>query len=208
MMQPVEAMLLIGPTGSGKSPLGSYVEEQGIAGRRCRHFDFGHQLRTIAQLDYPPEAFSRQEHQFVRDVLDKGLLLEDEHFPVAEKIVRIFLDHRGNHETDLLILNGLPRHVGQARDMENLVNVTRVLVLECAAGAVCERIEKNTGGDRSGRMDDATEMIRKKLEIYCRRTAPLIAYYSGRGSRLITVEVGADSTTETLFAGLVSGFNA
>ena len=42
------ALLLIGPTGSGKTPLGELLERSGLWGRPCRHFDFGERMRRIA----------------------------------------------------------------------------------------------------------------------------------------------------------------
>jgi adenylate kinase family enzyme len=203
-IDPVEAVLLIGPTGSGKTPLGDYIRQRGIHGRKCHHFDFGHELRTIAEEAAPAGGFSRDEHQFIIDVLEKALLLEDEHFPVAEKIVLNFMSARGCGASDLIILNGLPRHSGQARDMERLVGVTRVLVLECGADDVCTRIERNTGGDRACRTDDAEEMIRKKIALYHQRTAPLIAYYAGKGCSLVHVRVDAASTAESVYAQFLS----
>jgi adenylate kinase len=83
----IGSILLIGPTGAGKSPLGDHIERQGLAGRRCHHFDFGHQLRTIAEENSPPEEFTTAEHLFIREVLEKALLLERRHFPIAKKIV-------------------------------------------------------------------------------------------------------------------------
>jgi len=202
--KPAEAILLIGPTGSGKTPLGSHIEQHGMSGRRCHHFDFGHELRSIADADTVPEGFTESEHQFLQDVLIKGLLLEDQHFPLAKKIVRDFLADRSFEESDILILNGLPRHTGQAQDMSELVNVTCLLVLECSAGDVCARIKGNTGGDRTDRIDDAEEMIRKKLEIFHGRTAPLIDHYAEQGSRLIKLPVHAASTAETVYSRLIS----
>jgi len=197
-------MLLIGPTGSGKTPLGSYIEQHGISGRRCHHFDFGHELRSIADADTAPEGFTESEHQFLQDVLRKGLLLEDQHFPLAKRIVRDFLARSFFEESDILILNGLPRHTGQALDMAELVNVTCLLVLECTAEDVCERIRVNTGGDRTARVDDAEEMIRKKLEIFHGRTAPLIDHYAEQGLRLMKLPVHASSTSETVYSRLIS----
>lgn len=201
---PAEAILLIGPTGSGKTPLGSYTEQHGISGRRCHHFDFGHELRSIADADIVPEGFTESEHQFLQDVLRKGLLLEDQHFPLAKRIVTDFLVRSSFEESDILILNGLPRHTGQARDMAELVNVTCLLVLECTAEDVCERIRVNTGGDRTERSDDAEEMIRKKLEIFHGRTAPLIDHYAEQGSRLMKLPVHVSSTAEIIYARLIS----
>ena len=44
-----KAILLLGPTGSGKSPLGDELEANGLNGRRCLHFDFGRRLRRAAE---------------------------------------------------------------------------------------------------------------------------------------------------------------
>jgi adenylate kinase family enzyme len=194
-----DAVLLIGPTGAGKTPLGDHIQKHGFGKRRCHHFDFGSQLRKVAEAGEPPAGVTPSEHSFICDLLEKGLLLEDRHFPIAEKIVRNFLEWSGHSDEDLLLLNGLPRHKGQARDMEDIVNVTSVIVLECSAEDVHERISGNTGGDRTGRSDDSVEMIRKKLGIFSERTSPLVEYYSSAGSRVIKVPVHAASTTETVY---------
>lgn len=39
------AMVLLGPTGSGKTPLGHVFAARGFLNRRCAHFDFGENLR-------------------------------------------------------------------------------------------------------------------------------------------------------------------
>ncbi|MBI5634489.1 MAG: nucleoside monophosphate kinase [Nitrospirae bacterium] len=202
--KPADAVLLIGPTGSGKTPLGSHIEQHGMSGRKCHHFDFGHELRSIADAEILPQGFTEIEQQFLRDMLIKGLLLEDRHFPLAEKIVRDFLAKRIFEGSDMLILNGLPRHTGQARDMAELVNVTCLLVLECTAEDVCERIKANTGGDRTDRIDDADEMIRKKLKTFHNRTTPLIDHYAEQGSTLIKIPVHASATAEAVYSRLVS----
>jgi adenylate kinase family enzyme len=202
-MKPIEAILLIGPTSAGKTPLGDYMQQRGILGRRCHHFDFGQELRNLAACEEPSSDFSPDEHQFIRDVLERGRFLEDEHFPLAEKIFRRFFADRGRQEQDLVVLNGLPRHAGQARDMERTVSVSHVLVLECRAEDVCARIEMNTGGDRTSRTDDSREMIREKLALYYSRTAPLMEYYSAKGCGLATLHVDAASSSESLYAQLL-----
>lgn len=203
-MRPVEAILLIGPTSAGKTPLGDHMQQRGILGRRCHHFDFGQELRNIAAFKKQSSGFSPDEHRFIRDVLEKGRFLEDEHFPLAEKIFKRFLAARGWQKRDLVILNGLPRHTGQARDMERIVTVSHLLVLECCTDDVCARIERNTGGDRTHRTDDGEEMIREKLALYHSRTAPLMEYYSAKGCSLATLRVDAASSSESLYAQLLS----
>jgi len=43
-----DAILLVGPTGAGKTPLGEWLQLHGLWGRRCHHFDFGTNLREVA----------------------------------------------------------------------------------------------------------------------------------------------------------------
>ena len=90
-MKTIEAILLIGPTSAGKTPLGDHMQQRGILGRRCHHFDFGRELRSISAVQEPSPEFNPKEQVFIRNVFDKGRFLGDEHFPFAEKIFRRFL---------------------------------------------------------------------------------------------------------------------
>jgi adenylate kinase len=200
------SLLLIGPTGAGKTPFGDYLEKKGIGGKRCVHFDFGHQLRTVADSDVPPAGFDRGEHFFIKEVLSGGLLLENEHFHIAGKILDSFARSRDFRQEDIMVLNGLPRHKGQARDMDGIVDVQGVIVLDCSPEDVYERICRNTGGDRSERVDDGIELVRKKLEIFSSRTEPLIERYSKAGGVIFRLKVGVSSTAADVYSDLFSAF--
>lgn len=173
-----EAILLLGPTGSGKTPLGQALEKKGYEGRRCAHFDFGANLREIAALKRPPRGFTERDMSIIRDSLRTGALLENENFPIAVKVLERFRKKRRMRPGDLLILNGLPRHAGQAADMERIVKVVKVICLEATLKEVRERIRRNAGGDRSGREDDSDAEIARKYADYKKRTKPLLTYYS------------------------------
>jgi adenylate kinase len=202
------AMLLIGPTGVGKTPFGSCLEKKGFGGRRCLHFDFGHELRTVAQQAVAPAGFSPREHLFIGEVLEKGLLLENEHFPIAEKVIEAFLRRSGFGRDDILVLNGLPRHKDQATDIDRKIEITGLIVLECAAEDIFERIRRNTGGDRLGRSDDGVEMVQKKLDIFHTRTAPLVSHYTKAGKDVFRMKVASFSTAEDLYSDFcASGVN-
>ena len=88
----IRAMLLIGPTGSGKTPLGDAIEADGLGDGLCVHFDFGRHLRRAA--DRCPGPLCDHETAFVRRMLAANGLLEDEHFHIAERLLRAFLDER------------------------------------------------------------------------------------------------------------------
>jgi adenylate kinase len=189
--QPAQALLLLGPTGSGKSPLGDYLQSHGLGGRPCFHFDFGANLRAVVQRG-PCADFSPAEIQFLRDALEHGALLENESFYLAEKILRTFIAANlpPSPALPLLILNGLPRHVGQATALEKIVHVTRVVQLECDASVILERLRLNSGGDRVGRTDDNAELVTRKLQTYRERTQPLISHYATLGIRTLSLPVG------------------
>ena len=76
-----------------------------------------------------------------------------------------------------MVLNGLPRHVGQAEGLESLVDVRVVVHLSCTAEDVVRRIASNVGGDRTGRVDDDLAAVRRKLAVFAERTAPLLDHY-------------------------------
>lgn len=187
------AVLLLGPTGSGKTPLGELMEARGLWGTACRHFDFGANLRTVVAQDGPDELFRGAELRFLREVLDQGALLEDEHFWIAERILRDFLARQVAGSTARVVLNGLPRHVGQARAVDAIVRVEVVIRLECEAATVLRRIESNAGGDRSARVDDDRASVEKKLELFRRRTEPLSQHYRTAGIPIESIPVGPAS---------------
>lgn len=190
-MKKNEAMLILGPTGAGKSPLGDALEAEGLAGRRCFHFDFGERLRHAAE--HGGKGLSEEDLFFIRDVLEKGALLENETFYIARAILGDFLETRGAGAEDLVVLNGLPRHAGQARDVGEALEIVLVVALECTGETVHARIEGNTGGDRTGRTDDSLAKTSRKLEIYAARTQPLLDHYASAGVTCCRVPVGVET---------------
>ena len=191
---PVDAILLLGPTGVGKSPLGDVIAQNGLIGRTCRHLDFGSELRGAISGDRRSAAYSITELDFIHGVLERGLLLENEHFSLAKKIISLYLDQVGFAQHEVLVLNGIPRHAGQANDIAMLAVIHAVVVLDCSTDEVVCRIRENIGGDRTDRVDDNAELINKKLSIFRERTAPLINHYTQRRCALYSISVSADMT--------------
>ncbi|MGC1455037.1 MAG: nucleoside monophosphate kinase [Nitrospirota bacterium] len=188
---PVNSILLLGPTGVGKSPLGDVIAQKGLFGRRCHHLDFGSELRGAVSSDRSI-AYATEELDFIHGVLKLGLLLENEHFPLAEKIISLYLDRVGFSQSDVLVLNGIPRHRGQARDIATIAEIHAIIVLDCSPNDVVRRIQDNVGGDRTARIDDHKELIEKKLSIFRERTTPLVEHYAQRGCALYRIIVRSD----------------
>ncbi len=200
---PVDAVLLLGPTGSGKTPLGEQVASLGLLGRRSHHLDFGSELRSISS-GIGAHAYSSEERKFISAVLEQGALLENEYFSLAEKIISLFLSRSRFRSGDILLLNGVPRHAGQAQDISKIAAVRAVVLLVCSIESVIRRIEENTGGDRTGRIDDERALVDRKLRIYAERTAPLIEYYRKTGSTIYHIDVSEQSSTVAAYQQLLS----
>lgn len=183
-----QAVLLVGPTGSGKTPLGEWLEFHGLWGRRCHHFDFGANLRAVAARQV--EGFTPEEVRFIQDVIEKGALLENETFHLALRILQAFISGRRVHPDDLLIMNGLPRHVGQSEAIAPYLEFVAIIDLQCGAETVCERLHRNTGGDRANRTDDAITLVQQKIAVFTGRTRPLLAFHQQRGVPHMPISVG------------------
>jgi len=196
------AILLIGPTGSGKTPLGNMCESRGLWGRSCAHFDFGAILRKIAETGMKPPSMTDEDAEVVRDSLRSGALLENENFHIAKSLLMSFAEEKKLGRDGLILLNGLPRHVGQAADVDGIVEMRTVLFLNCSPAVIGERIKLNTGGDRTGRVDDVPEDIERKLEIFRERTVPLLDHYRGKKVMIEEFEVSVDTTPSDIYERL------
>jgi len=197
-MKRFRGWLLLGPTGSGKTPLGELLEERGLHGRRYVHFDFGQNLRDAAARGEPDEVVSLADVAFVRELLRTGALLEDQDFPLAERILRAFLRRKEVGADTCVVFNGLPRHVNQAEALSRMIAMECVVQLRCTAETVRTRIAANAGGDRALRTDDHAEDIARKLSIYERRTMPLVTYFQQQRVPLIRLDVGNTDRAEDL----------
>jgi len=189
---PRPGILLVGPTGSGKTPLGALLEERGLAATECRHFDFGAWLRRIAFGEFRSPRITDEDLATLAASLCAGTLLENEHFHIARDI---FLDFvAGTGPETRIVMNGLPRHLGQARDVAMLVEMRLAIHLRCTPDVVAARIESDTGGDRAVRTDDSDEEVARKLRLFEDRTAPLLDHYRVQGVEIAEIDVTAAVT--------------
>jgi len=198
--------LLLGPTGVGKSPLGDLLEEKGLYGKPFLHFDFGRELRAVARGERR-DGILPSERVFIQRVLEEGLLLEDEHFYLAVKILQGFLQHKNARGDEILVMNGLPRHRGQALGLEPEIKIPLVVVLEASFEEILERIHRDTGGDRKGRQDDHIELIYRKWLTYKERTRPLVDFYRERGAEVLKLLVGRHTKPLETYALLKEKLN-
>jgi adenylate kinase len=162
-----QALLLIGLPGSGKSTQGKILGSlPGI-----HYWEAGEALRAVN----PDSDVGRVIHQH----LSRGELIPD------DLAVSLSLDDLKAHvtagayhpATDLLVLDGIPRTVRQAALLDEQVAVIKILHLVCDdVEQVVQRLRQRAA--QQGRADDADErVIRHRLEVYQRDTAPVLEYY-------------------------------
>lgn len=192
------ALLLLGPTGSGKSPAGRALARS----TGWLHLDFGARLRQIASGE-DDHGLDRGEQAFVRSLVAANALFPDDALPLVRRIVGRALGaaDRGGR----VILNGVPRTVAQAAGLADLVAVAHVVVLVCPPETVARRVERRragAGSDDAGRADDTPGQVARKLELFERETRPLVAYYGGRGASVLEVPVAAATGEDEIVEAL------
>jgi adenylate kinase len=81
-------------------------------------------------------------------------------------------------ENELLILDGLPRNVKQAKLLDETIDVVKVINLVCTDMAkMIERLRRRAL--KENRVDDANDkVIQNRLEVYERNTKPVLEYYA------------------------------
>ena len=92
--------------------------------------------------------------------------------------------HKFKPDIDTLVLDGIPRNVGQAKIMEEMIDVQKVFHLSCPSReTLFYRLKKRALKDN--RLDDASDqVIQRRLDTYETESKPVLSYYP---RELITV---------------------
>lgn len=159
--------LLFGPPGSGKGTQGK------ILGNipRFFHCACGDVFRSIDTRTQVGRAFLEYS--------SRGELVPDE---ITVQLWKARIDaavdaHSFKPDIDILVLDGIPRNVGQARIMDALIDVEQVFHLSCPnRDALFSRLKKRALKDN--RLDDANEeVIQRRLATYETESKPVLSYY-------------------------------
>ena len=119
-----------------------------------------------------------------KDVIDRGELISDD---IIVKIVGARMDE--DDCVNGVILDGFPRTVAQAEALDKMLagkglTLDHVIEIEVDEVALFARIENRASERRrtgTARSDDSAEILRKRLEVYHRNSAPLLPYYRAKG---------------------------
>ncbi|HEV2294839.1 MAG TPA: nucleoside monophosphate kinase [Tepidisphaeraceae bacterium] len=109
----------------------------------------------------------------------KGKLVPDE-FTVKlwkQYIQGMEMVNQFHPETQLLVLDGIPRNVEQAKLLDDTIEVVKVIHLVCAdMNKMVERLRRRAL--KENRFDDANDkVIQHRLEVYEQETAPVLSHY-------------------------------
>ena len=197
----IKALLLVGPTGVGKTPLGRLLEEKGLQGLRVHHFDFGEELRKIAST----QTKVRQDIvDLIRSILSEGRLLNPEEYFIFLETINEFIRTRRYKEGELIALNGFPRDLKQAEFIDGHVDIIGVINLSATFEVLDYRLKNDPAGDRKGRTDDTPQLVAKKLAWFFERNIPLVEYYKRKGVKILNLLVDKEDTGETLCQKLLN----
>jgi len=161
------ALLLFGAPGSGKGTQGKILG----AIPNFYHFSCGEVFRNL-------RADSELGKIFL-DYSSRGELVPDEPTIQLWRNVIEAAEHDGRFSpaTDTLVLDGIPRNLGQAQMLRGMLNVRTVFYLSCPdMEKLVARLQRRAL--RENRLDDANMgIIRHRLETYERETKPVLDFY-------------------------------
>jgi len=160
-------ILLFGPPGAGKGTQGKILGS--VPG--FFHLACGDVFRALDINSRLGRAFYEHSSrgELVPDDLTIEMWRQNMH---AQTVLSQFKPHE-----DLLILDGIPRSVGQAQAMEHYIDVLGVVHLECAnLDEMIHRMKRRAL--RENRLDDVNEkVVRNRIDVYERETAPVLDFY-------------------------------
>ena len=166
-IQKFRSVLLFGPPGAGKGTQGKILGA--IPG--FFHLSVGDVFRSID--------IGSEDGQEICKYTSVGQLCPDE---LTIRIWRKALDGYVALSTfkpreDLLVLDGIPRNVGQTELIRSHIDVVRIISLDCDdEEEMVKRIQRRA--IRENRADDASEdIIRSRFEVYRNQTRPVLERY-------------------------------
>ncbi len=201
-------VVFLGPPGSGK---GTQAERLSAI-LRISKISTGDALRESIKRG---DELGRKAKVYV----EKGELVPDD---IILALVEQLIDEAGGR----FLLDGFPRNLNQAKSLDEYLSgrdwsLDRVIYLRVDRGEIVNRLSSRRvcsqcgavynliynpptvegrcdkcGGALEQRRDDTEDVILRRLDVYERETAPLIAYYAERG---LVEEIDGTGAVEEVF---------
>jgi adenylate kinase len=190
-------MLLVGPPGAGKGTQAVLLSETFSIPAISTGDIFRANVRDETPLGVEAKGFM-DRGEYVPDSLTNAL--------VADRLAN-------KDCVPGFLLDGYPRTLDQVRALDEVLasqgnQLDVVVELTVDPEIVIDRIRGRA--TEQGRSDDSEDVVRNRLEVYARETAPLIEVYGDRGVLVSVDGIGAiDDVTQRIVDALaVRGFLA
>jgi len=183
-------ILILGPPGAGKGTQSSTIADA----HDVAHITTGDALRNNKQMDISD---MDTKHDTPGEYMDAGDLVPD-------AVVNAIVDEALS-QADGFVLDGYPRNLEQAEELEGMTDLDVILSLDVSREALVDRLTgrrvcddcganfhvefnppeeegvcDDCGGDLIHREDDNEESVRNRLDVFDENTAPVIAHYEDR----------------------------
>ena len=190
-------ILILGAPGAGKGTQSAKIADA----FDVEHVTTGDALRANKEMDISHLGL---EYDTPRGYMDRGELVPD---AVVNEIVETALD-----AADGFVLDGYPRNMEQARELEGMTDLDVVLALDVSEEELVRRLTgrrvcadcganyhvdfdppeqegvcDECGGELIQRDDDTEETVRERLRVYRENTEPVIEHY-GETGRLVRID--------------------
>jgi len=186
-------LLMVAPPGAGKGTQATLLAD---------HYAIAH--LSSGDLFRKEIAAGSEVGRQAADYLARGDLVPD----------RVVLDLLAPHIFESaaqggFVLDGYPRTRAQAEEAYEVagriagVELQAVVHLEVARAELLRRLSARAS--RDGRVDDTEPVIRHRLEVYDRETAPMLEYYAGRG---LVVDVDGEHGVTEVLSDIVGAVDA
>ena len=180
-----KCVLLFGAPGSGKGTVGKELAKK----FGCLHLSSGDIFRGLDRTSELGKLFD--------SYASKGNLVPD------EVTMRVWHEHcetlvangEFNPESQIMLLDGLPRTAEQAKLLSGYADVLKVVVLEADTAIFVERLKKRA--EIEGRKDDADEdVLQNRMNVYKTQTMSVLGEYSSD----VIVKINADQEKDAVLA--------
>lgn len=172
-------IIILGPQGSGKSTQAGFLAEE----LNLPLFDMGEFLR--AKSEEQSELGKK-----IKGAVERGELVDD-----ATSLSLLSAEIKDPKYRKGVVLDGVPRTLNQAKLLERILKIDKVLYLTVPDEINIKRLLKR------GREDDTPEIIKRRLSLYHKNTQPALSYY--REKRVLS-EIDGTKTSDEVFKDILA----